>query len=80
MAGIVEYITVLFYFILIENMYICGKLTFTIWVYTFLPISMQKTVRPQIGLVQKNSQGFKTHVAPYPYDAHKLILKIGQSS
>ena len=37
-------------------MYICGKLNFTICMYTIFPISMQKTVRPQIGPVKKNSQ------------------------
>ena len=34
-------------------MYICGKLNFTICMYTIFPISMQKTVRPQIGPVKK---------------------------
>ena len=44
-------------------MYICGKLNFTICMYTIFPISMQKTVRPQIGLVKKkNSQVFHTHI------------------
>ena len=34
-------------------MYICGKLNFTICMYTIFPISMQKTVRAQIGPVKK---------------------------
>ena len=36
-------------------MYICGKLNFTICMYTIFPISMQKTVRPQIGPVKKKT-------------------------
>ena len=38
-------------------MYICGKCNFTICTSVIFPISMQKTVRPQIGPVKKkNSQ------------------------
>ena len=37
-------------------MYICGKCFFTAYMKMIFPISMQKTVRAQIGPVKKNSQ------------------------
>ena len=43
-------------------MYICGKLNFTICMYTIFPISMQKTVRPQIGPVKKKNSHVLTKI------------------
>ena len=56
LGGIVEQMKrrVLFY-IQQKNMYICGKCILTICMNTLFHVSMQKTVRPQSGLVKKKT-------------------------
>ena len=40
-------------------MYICGKCNFTICLSVIFPVSMQKTVRPEIGPVKKKTPSYK---------------------
>ena len=45
---------VCFFLFSTKIMYICGKCFFTTYMIMIFPISMQKTVRAQIGPVEKN--------------------------
>ena len=62
--GIVEKMkTVVFFDAPTKIMYICGKCFFTTYMRTVFTISMQKTVRAQIGPVKKRN--FHMHTVLY---------------